>query len=203
MPAINNPTRITTTMITMMAGSMADQCTGPATVNRRWLDGPPVRGRSPRTDRPARSWRTDPHAASRRRGGDRRSVRSWTIVRNASARAAGSPGSTRIESTPSVATFRYPSSALATTAVPAAIASISTTPNDSPCNDGAQKTSAARSRENFSSSVTRPSHSNRGSPAVERVSSSVSGPSLPIHTRTGSECCCTAWMSTRRPLRSS
>ena len=55
--------------------------------------------------------------------------------------------------------------------MPAAIASISTTPNDSPCSDGAQNTSADRSRAIFSSSVTRPSHSNRGSPAVERVSS--------------------------------
>jgi hypothetical protein len=46
---------------------------------------------------------------------------------------------------------------LATTGVPAAMASISTTPNDSPCSDGAQKIDAPRSRANFSASLIRPS----------------------------------------------
>ena len=50
--------------------------------------------------------------------------------------APTSPGWTSRASTPSVATLRYPSRALATTVVSAAIASISTTPNDSPWRDG-------------------------------------------------------------------
>ena len=51
------------------------------------------------------------------------------------------------------------------TAVEAAIASISTTPNDSPESDGAQNTSAALIRATFSRSEMRPSHSMRTSPA--------------------------------------
>ncbi len=59
----------------------------------------------------------------------------------------------------------------------AAMASSSTTPNDSPCSDGAQKTSAARIRSTFSRSEIRPSHSMRTSPATWRRRASVSGPS--------------------------
>ena len=76
-----------------------------------------------------------------------------------------------------------PGRSLATTGVPAAIASSRTTPNDSPRNDGAQNTSAPCIREAFSASVSRPSHSTRMSPAKRAFSSAVSDPSLPTHRR--------------------
>ena len=72
---------------------------------------------------------------------------------------------------------------LATTGVPAAIASISTTPNDSPCSDGAQNTVAPRSRANFSASLIRPSHVMRLSSPCSARSRGPSGPSLAIHSR--------------------
>ncbi len=54
-----------------------------------------------------------------------------------------------------------PGRSLATIGVDAAMASSRTTPKDSPCRDGAQNTSAARSRRAFSTSLNRPSHSIR------------------------------------------
>ena len=50
---------------------------------------------------------------------------------------------------------------LATTVVQAAMASSSTTPNDSLLSDGAQNTSAPHSRLASSASLTVPSHSTR------------------------------------------
>ncbi len=92
---------------------------------------------------------------------------------------------------------------LATTGVPAAIASISTTPNDSPCSDGAQNTAAPRRRANFSASLIRPSHVMRSWPAYCWRSRGPSGPSLAIHSWTSSGSVVNASSSTARPLRSS
>ena len=57
-------------------------------------------------------------------------------------------------------------------------------PKDSPRSDGAQNTSAAVRRAFFSSSLTRPSHSTRGSPVTRACRALVSGPSPAIHNRT-------------------
>jgi len=55
----------------------------------------------------------------------------------ASASARGSRGGTSRPSTPSVTTLAYPGMSLATTGQPAAIASMSTMPKDSPPSAGA------------------------------------------------------------------
>ena len=92
---------------------------------------------------------------------------------------------------------------LATTGVPAAIASISTTPNDSPCSDGAQKIDAPRRRANFSASLIRPSQLMRASWPYWARSWAVSGPSLAIHSRASGRSDWNASSSTARPLRCS
>src|SRR6478735_3529143 len=83
------------------------------------------------------------------------------------------------------------------------MASINTTPNDSPCRDGAQNTSAAFMRCTFSRSDRRPSHSIRTSPATCARRTSVSGPSLPTQRWTPEGSSPMASSSTARPLRGS
>ena len=102
-----------------------------------------------------------------------------------------------------VATFVYPSMLLATTGVPAAIASRSTTPNDSPRSDGAQNTRARFSRSTFSASLIRPSHSTRVSEPNLRLRSAVSGPSEATQSATSAGRCSSAPRSTPRPFRGS
>ena len=99
--------------------------------------------------------------------------------------------------------WRSRAASLATTGVSAAMASSSTTPNDSPRSDGAQKTSAPRRRAAFSSSVMRPSHSMRRSPATRARRRSVSGPSPAIQSRTWAGSSVMASSSTSSPLRGS
>ena len=163
-------TRITRTMITMMTGSMATSVRAERRSTGDGSTGDAACGRSPRSGPPGTSSRTGRHAASPASRSRSARARSSTIGRSASASARRSPGSTSSESTSSVATLRYPSSALATTVVPAAMASISTTPNDSPCSDGAQNTSAASQTGDLVVVGDPPSHSIRGSPAVEPIS---------------------------------
>ena len=84
--------------------------------------------------------------------------------------ASASPGGTSSASRSARDTVRYPSMSDATSAVPAAMASSSTTPNDSPSSAGKQAMVAPRSRACFSSSETCPSHSTRGTPRPRSIS---------------------------------
>ena len=138
----------------------------------------------------------------RRRGGRPAAGRS-APERGPSASAVESPGGTSSPSRSAIATLRYPGRSLATTGVRAAMASSSTTPNDSPRSDGAQNTSAPCIRAAFSASVTRPSHSIRTSPANRALSVAVSGPSPATHKRTSGGSCAIDSSRTSSPLRGS
>ena len=104
--------------------------------------------------------RRDRCAARRRRGGGA-TRRATPRGRRARPGAPPGPGGRRCA---------YPGMSDASTAVPAAIASSSTMPNDSWPSAGAQNTVAALSRAAFSSSVIRPSHSTFGrAPVAQRL----------------------------------
>ena len=80
--------------------------------------------------------------------------------------------------------WRSPGRSLATIGVPAAMASSSTTPNDSPLQRRRAEHVGAVRRSTFSRVARcRPSHSMRTSPATWRRSAAVSGPSPPTQSR--------------------
>ncbi len=85
--------------------------------------------------------------------------------------------------------------------MPAAIASSSTIPNDSPSIDGKQASVAPRSRLAFSASETLPSHVTPSTPRA--CSAGVSGPSPATHSAAGRSRRANASSSTPRPLRRS
>ncbi len=90
----------------------------------------------------------------------------------------------------------------ATTGVPAANASVSTIPNDSPPSEGAQSTSAPSSTSRLRSSLTRPSASTPSASISSGASSSGSTPTTVSSAGTWRRSASNARSSTGRPLRS-
>jgi hypothetical protein len=90
----------------------------------------------------------------------------------------------------------------ATTGVPAANASVSTIPKDSPPRDGAQSRSASRSARRLRSSDTLPSACTPVSSSSSPPSSSRVAPTISSRTGRCSRSASNARSSTGRPLRS-